>query len=152
MPDREKVVKEYEDYVNSYISLTTSHDYEFEMHKTVLALLKEQQDEIQNLRKENHSILTQFYEWAKEQKNDKIAALEQKLKEQEDAYRKLAKEYLSLSHRAAHKPNVVKCKDCRFGYASEFAPPETRGIWCCARNHILSTVEPNFFCADGEMR
>ena len=40
--DREKVIKEYEDYVNSYISLTTSHDYEFEMHKAVLALLKEQ--------------------------------------------------------------------------------------------------------------
>lgn len=43
MPDREKVIKEYEDYVNSYISLTTSHDYEFEMHKAVLALLKEQE-------------------------------------------------------------------------------------------------------------
>ena len=43
MTDREKVIKEYEDYVNSYISLTTSHDYEFEMHKAVLALLKEQE-------------------------------------------------------------------------------------------------------------
>ena len=41
--DREKVVKEYENYVNSYISLTTSHDYEFEMHKAVLAMLKEQE-------------------------------------------------------------------------------------------------------------
>ena len=49
MPDREKVIKEYEDYVNSYISLTTSHDYEFEMHKTVLALLKEQQQQIWEL-------------------------------------------------------------------------------------------------------
>ena len=43
MIDREKVVKEYEDYVNSYISLTTSNDYELEMHKAVLALLKEQE-------------------------------------------------------------------------------------------------------------
>lgn len=41
MPDREKVIKEYENYVNSYISLTTSDDYELEMHKAVLALLKE---------------------------------------------------------------------------------------------------------------
>jgi len=41
--DMEKVIKEYEDYVNSYISLTTSNDYEFEMHKAVLALLKEQE-------------------------------------------------------------------------------------------------------------
>ena len=46
MPDREKVIKEYENYVNSYISLTTSHDYEFEMHKAVLALLKEQQHDV----------------------------------------------------------------------------------------------------------
>ena len=43
MSDREKVIKEYEDYVNSYISLTTSHDYEFEMHKAVLAMLQEQE-------------------------------------------------------------------------------------------------------------
>lgn len=43
MIDREKVIKEYEDYVNSYISLTTSDDYEFEMHKAVLAMLKEQE-------------------------------------------------------------------------------------------------------------
>lgn len=41
--DREKIIKEYEDYVNSYISLITSHDYELEMHKAVLALLKEQE-------------------------------------------------------------------------------------------------------------
>ena len=43
MSNREKVIKEYEDYVNSYISLTTSYDYEFEMHKAVLAMLKEQE-------------------------------------------------------------------------------------------------------------
>lgn len=48
--DSEKIIKEYEDYVNSYISLTTSHDYEFEMHKAVLALLKEQKAEIRQLR------------------------------------------------------------------------------------------------------
>lgn len=47
--DRKKVIKEYEDYVNSYISLTTSHDYEFEMHKAVLVLLKEQQERIETL-------------------------------------------------------------------------------------------------------
>jgi hypothetical protein len=46
MADREKVIKEYDDYVNSYISLTTSDDYEFEMHKAVLSLLKEQEAEI----------------------------------------------------------------------------------------------------------
>lgn len=49
MGNSEKVIKEYEDYVNSYISLTTSHDYEFEMHKAVLALLKEQQKLIDDM-------------------------------------------------------------------------------------------------------
>jgi recombinational DNA repair protein RecR len=48
--NREKIIKEYEDYVNSYISLTTSHDYEFEMHKAVLALLKEQNADIKALK------------------------------------------------------------------------------------------------------
>jgi len=57
MPDREKVIKEYEDYVNSYISLTTSHDYEFEMHKAVLAMLKEQQNEIEILRNTMQSMM-----------------------------------------------------------------------------------------------
>lgn len=32
-----------------------------------LELLKKQKAEIQNLRRENHDILTQFHEWAKEQ-------------------------------------------------------------------------------------
>ena len=57
MPDREKIIKEYENYVNSYISLTTSHDYEFEMHKAVLALLKEQQEEIENLKQTAQSMM-----------------------------------------------------------------------------------------------
>ena len=48
--DREKVIKEYEGYVNSYISLTTSDDYELEMHKAVLALLKDQQNVISGLK------------------------------------------------------------------------------------------------------
>ena len=47
--DREKVIKEYEGYVNSYIFLTTSDNYEFEMHKAVLALLKEQEAEISKI-------------------------------------------------------------------------------------------------------
>lgn len=43
MPDREKVIKEYEDFVNGYECFCTSDDYEYEMHKAVLALLKEQE-------------------------------------------------------------------------------------------------------------
>lgn len=45
--DREKVIREYENFVNSYVSLVTSEDYEFEMHKAVLALLKEQQERVE---------------------------------------------------------------------------------------------------------
>ena len=35
--------------------------------RDVLALLKKQEEDIQDLRRENHNILTQFHEWAKEQ-------------------------------------------------------------------------------------
>lgn len=50
------------------------------------------------------------------------------------------------------KVEIVRCKDCRFGYISKFAPPEKRDIWCCAENHILATVKPDFFCADAEQK
>ena len=42
-PDREKIIKAYEDYVNSYMPVTTCGDYILEMHKAVLSLLKEQE-------------------------------------------------------------------------------------------------------------
>ena len=48
--DREKVIKAYEDFVNGYECFCTSDDYEYEMHKAVLALLKEQEAEIRQLR------------------------------------------------------------------------------------------------------
>ena len=41
MTDREKVINAYEDFVNGYECFCTSDDYEYEMHKAVLALLKE---------------------------------------------------------------------------------------------------------------
>jgi len=44
MADREKVIKAYEDFVNGYECFCTSDDYEYEMHKAVLALLKEQDE------------------------------------------------------------------------------------------------------------
>ena len=63
MPDMEKVINEYEDYVNSYISLTTSHDYEFEMHKAVLALLKEQEERLRKLQKDKDKLCLEVSEW-----------------------------------------------------------------------------------------
>lgn len=42
MIDREKVIKEYENYVKRFVSLTTSDEAEYEMHEAVLSLLKEQ--------------------------------------------------------------------------------------------------------------
>ena len=48
MIDREKVIKAYEDFVNGYECFCTSDDYEYEMHKAVLALLKGQDEEVRN--------------------------------------------------------------------------------------------------------
>lgn len=45
--DRENVIKAYEDFVNGYECFCTSDDYEYEMHKAVLALLKEQQEAVE---------------------------------------------------------------------------------------------------------
>ena len=44
MTDIEKVVKAYENFVNGYECFCTSDDNEYEMHKAVLALLKEQDE------------------------------------------------------------------------------------------------------------
>lgn len=41
--DRENVIKVYENFVNGYECFCTSDDIEYEMHKAVLALLKEQE-------------------------------------------------------------------------------------------------------------
>ena len=49
--DREKVIKAYEDFVNGYECFCTSDDYEYEMHKAVLALLKEQEKLINDMTK-----------------------------------------------------------------------------------------------------
>lgn len=43
MADREMVIKEYESFVDKYECFCSSDDYVFEMHKAVLALLKEQE-------------------------------------------------------------------------------------------------------------
>ena len=70
MTDREKVINAYEDFVNGYECFCTSDDYEYEMHKAVLALLKE---DCHNCK---HECLLQKYDELKE-KYDKL------LKEQE---------------------------------------------------------------------
>ena len=62
--NREKVIKAYEDFVNGYECFCTSDDYEYEMHKAVLAMLKEQQQYIWELQ-------------------DQVEYLTDKLKEQE---------------------------------------------------------------------
>lgn len=71
MPDREKVLKDID--CEEYSKCPECPYVKFGKCKVLLMrdakeLLKKQQEEIQNLRKENHSILTQFHEWAKEQK------------------------------------------------------------------------------------
>ena len=85
MNDRENVIKEYEDYVNSYISLTTSHDYEFEMHKTVLDLLKEQERLIEEARCEGYNEAYREYcvEVAEDDEEPLRYAVEQDLKDTE---------------------------------------------------------------------
>lgn len=44
MTDREKIISEFEDFVNGYECFCTSDDYEYKMHKAVLALLKDEKE------------------------------------------------------------------------------------------------------------
>ena len=59
MTDREKVVERIHEAIDYGVCVDLLMD--------VLELLKEHEAEIQNLRRENHDILTQFHKWAKEQ-------------------------------------------------------------------------------------
>lgn len=73
------------------------------------------------------------------------------LKEQENAYSKLSKEYLSLANRAAHRPNIVRCKDCRY-YEPTPAKDEPDRGWCNGRCSDLPAVHGDWFCGDGKRK
>ena len=61
MTDRKKVIKEYEEFVDKYECFSSSDDYVLEMHKAVLALLKEQ--EAVEPRKENDGVPQPWTSW-----------------------------------------------------------------------------------------
>ena len=61
--DREKVIKEYEDFVNGYECFCTSDDYEYEMHKAVLAILKEQERIITQYQKADGFLFAHGWKW-----------------------------------------------------------------------------------------
>ena len=42
--DREKVIKLFEQYINDFVPCCSTDDYDLDLFKTVLALLKEQED------------------------------------------------------------------------------------------------------------
>ena len=78
MSDREKVIRGLELCVTDYLTQDNCKICPYgngddtgycwvEMNTDALELLKEQEEEIQSLRRENHDILTQFHEWTKEQ-------------------------------------------------------------------------------------
>ena len=49
MPDREKVIRAFEQYVYNFVELTTTDEYNHQILEQVLALLKEQQQYIWEL-------------------------------------------------------------------------------------------------------
>lgn len=70
MPDREKVIKAYEDFVNGYECFCTSDDYEYEMHKAVLSMLKEQEELLHKKQKDIDRLCVEISE-LKHQKHAK---------------------------------------------------------------------------------
>ena len=57
MPDREKVIKLFEQYIGEFVPCCSTDDYDLDLFKTVLALLKEQQEEIENLKQTAQSMM-----------------------------------------------------------------------------------------------
>ena len=46
MPDREKIIRAFEQYVYNFVELTTTDEYNHQILEQVLALLKEQDEEV----------------------------------------------------------------------------------------------------------
>lgn len=63
MADREMVIKEYESFVDKYECFCSSDDYVFEMHKAVLALLKEQEEWMRKFQKDKDKLCLEVSEW-----------------------------------------------------------------------------------------
>jgi len=55
---------------------------------------------------------------------------------------------LALAPKTINVVNVVRCKDCIYLRKSDPLHPDTE--WC--QRLICGTVNPEFFCADGERR
>ena len=66
--DSGKIIKEYEDFVNGYECFCSSDDYIFDMHKAVLALLKENDKQKQHWLKQiaDTQLLNAPCEWQSE--------------------------------------------------------------------------------------
>ena len=101
MPDREKVIREYEDFVNGYECFCSSDDYEYEMHKAVLALLKEQKEECERCGTKTCEVTVSLQE--------EIARLRSLLKEQEAELS--FREAKAITHTAT-KLDDATCPSC----------------------------------------
>lgn len=77
----------------------------------------------------------------------KKARLKELLEKQEEDYSKLAREYLSLLSKAAHRPRVIRCKECR----NKGNPFECRLDRDLEEHGSHRTDEwDDWYCADGK--
>ena len=73
------------------------------------------------------------------------------LKEQEAEIDEISDEYLDLGKEMAKQPEVVRCKDCKYGYHLLDTKKGVIIKYCIAcLKHPELMQSPDWFCADGE--
>lgn len=75
------------------------------------------------------------------------------LKEQEAEIDEISDEYLDLGKEMAKQPEIVRCKDCKYGYHlvdTKKGEIIKYRIACLKRSELIQNQD--WFCADGERR
>lgn len=122
MANREKVIKEFEE-----ICGYTLRSHEFRVLNDVLALLKEQEEQIENLRQTAQSMMEGVC-LLKERSNCENCAI-------------------AIEDRQP----IVRCKDCKHYRINTVYPGTNMIITYCAKTGITES-NPDWFCADGESK
>ena len=79
------------------------------------------------------------------------------LKEQQKEIDEIADEYIDIGKEMAKQPQIVRCKDCRYGHHVVETVNGEMTTYCifCTKPYIErgnATHEPDWYCADGRKR
>ena len=128
MPDREKVIKEFEAFVNGNCPSDSKHVCHIELMETVLSLLKEQEEMISNYKEVVENLLQQLQDINKYMTPIGMVSDVRAYIEGRD------------------QPEIIRCYACKHG-------EKASDVYLCGKSRGFGLAhEPNWFCADGERK